>query len=204
MNSSDKHVKVAEQAVRATEAWLPMYTAPKDGRLVRLLVEFEDHATEDGEGPHPTIGSNTADNTSEDIGWQFAGWCWTRDRYTQGEGKPLGWLPMLSTGPAHRPFISHTEAAGPLNFGIALDAIKSGCCIARDGWNGKGMFVYLVPPASYPAQTGAAKEFFGDGATVPYNAYMAIKNVDGTVSTWVPSVNDCLADDWIVLQNAAQ
>jgi hypothetical protein len=61
------------------------------------------------------------------------------------------------------------------------------------------MFVYLVPANAYPAQTGAAKSYFGDGAMVPYNAYMAIKNVDETVSTWVPSVNDCLADDWSVV-----
>ena len=86
-----------------------------------------------------------------------------------------------------------------LNFGQALDAIKAGKRIARTGWNGKGMFVYLVPPASYPAQTGAAKAHFGEGAMVPYNAYMAIKNVNETVSTWVPSVNDCLAEDWEVL-----
>lgn len=83
-----------------------------------------------------------------------------------------------------------------MNFGAALEAIKAGKRIARPGWNGKGMFVYFVPPASYPVQTGAAKAHFGEGAMVPYNAYMAIKNVDGTVSTWVPSVNDCLATDW--------
>ena len=34
---------------------------------------------------------------------------------------------------------------------------------------------------------------------MPYNAYMAIKNVDGAVSTWVPSVNDCLATDWGII-----
>lgn len=90
-----------------------------------------------------------------------------------------------------------------LNFGQALDAIKAGKRIARTGWNGRGMFVYLVPPASYPVQTGAAKAHFGAGAMVPYNAYMAIKNVDGTVSTWVPSVNDCLAVDWGVVGEAA-
>ena len=90
-----------------------------------------------------------------------------------------------------------------LNFGQALDAIKAGKRIARTGWNGKGMFVYFVPPASYPVQTGAAKAHFGDGAMVPYNAYMAIKNVDETVSTWVPSVNDCLATDWGIVGDAA-
>lgn len=85
-----------------------------------------------------------------------------------------------------------------LTFGQALEAIKAGKRIARVGWNGKGMCVYLVPPKHYPVQTGAAKELFGEGAMVPYNAYMAIKNVDGTVSTWVPSVNDVLSEDWSI------
>lgn len=99
-------------------------------------------------------------------------------------------------------FAATYDAAAPaagMNFGQALEAIKAGQRIARTGWNGKGMFVYFVPPASYPVQTGAAKAHFGEGAMVPYNAYMAIKNVDGTVSTWVPSVNDCLATDWGII-----
>lgn len=83
-----------------------------------------------------------------------------------------------------------------MNFSQALEALKTGQRVMRAGWNGKGMFVYLVPAASYPVQTGAAKAHFGEGAMVPYNPYLAIKNVDETVSTWVPSVNDCLAEDW--------
>jgi hypothetical protein len=86
-----------------------------------------------------------------------------------------------------------------LNFGDAILKMKSGEKLQRAGWNGKGMFVYLVPAASYPAQTGAAKQYFGESSLVPYNAYFAIKNVNETVSTWVPSVNDCLADDWLVV-----
>jgi len=83
-----------------------------------------------------------------------------------------------------------------MDFGNALVALKEGKPVFRTGWNGKGMFVYLVPANSYPVQTEAAKSFFGEGSLVPYNAYLAIKNVDNTVSTWVPSVNDCLAEDW--------
>lgn len=86
-----------------------------------------------------------------------------------------------------------------LTFGDALVALKQGKNVSRAGWNGKGMFVYYVPPASYPVQTGAAKSHFGEGSLVPYNAYLAIKNVNETVSTWVPSVNDCLAEDWTIL-----
>ena len=108
----------------------------------------------------------------------------------------ISWSPKKQFDDAYRP----TDG---LPFGLAIEALKKGLRVARAGWNGKGMFVYLVPPASYPAQTGAAKAHFGAGAMVPYNAYMAIKNVDGTVSTWVPSVNDCLAVDWGVVGEAA-
>lgn len=87
-----------------------------------------------------------------------------------------------------------------LSFGEALEALEAGKKLQRTGWNGKGMFVYLVPANEYPAQTGAAKEYFGENSMVPYNAYFAIKNVNETVSTWVPSVNDCLAKDWVIIQ----
>ncbi len=83
-----------------------------------------------------------------------------------------------------------------MNFGQALGALKEGMKVAREGWNGKGMFIYYVPENSYAAQTDIAKREFGE--TVKYNPYFAIKNVNGTVSTWVPSVNDCLAEDWVV------
>ena len=85
-----------------------------------------------------------------------------------------------------------------MNFGEALEALKLGSRICRDGWNGKGMFVYLVPANAYPVSTEAAKSYF-KGELVPYNAYMAIKNTNETVSTWVPSVNDVLAEDWQIL-----
>lgn len=77
--------------------WRDMATAPRDGTLVRLLVEFTEHATEDSEAmPSPTIGANSFDHTGEDL-WQLAGWSWEQDCFTQGEGEPVGWLPMLDT-----------------------------------------------------------------------------------------------------------
>lgn len=75
-------------------AWLPMETAPKDGSMLRLLVAFEDHATDDSAEPSPTIGFNNLGNTGED-GWQFAGWSWQQDCFTDGVGEPIGWLPLL-------------------------------------------------------------------------------------------------------------
>jgi len=85
-----------------------------------------------------------------------------------------------------------------LTFGLAIEALKKGHRVARSGWNGKGMFVYYVPANEYKTQTEVAKKEFGEYAK--YNHYMALKGVDGVVSTWVPSVTDCLAEDWAVVE----
>lgn len=105
----------------------------------------------------------------------------------------VSWSPADVFERAYRPCEGMT-------FGQAIEAMKAGQKVARSGWNGKGMFAYYVPANSYPVQTGAAKSHFGEGAMVPYNAYMAIKNVNETVSTWVPSVNDVLSDDWSIVE----
>lgn len=75
----------------------PMDTAPRDGTMIRLLVQFEENATEDTADPVWTIGACNDDNVGEDerVGWQFAGWCWTHDHFTEGKGTPVGWLPMV-------------------------------------------------------------------------------------------------------------
>lgn len=86
-----------------------------------------------------------------------------------------------------------------LNFGQAIEAAKQGKRIARAGWNGQGMFAYIVPAASYPAQIGVAKAHFGENSLVPYRAYWALKTAQEDIATWTPSGSDTLAEDWYVL-----
>lgn len=84
-----------------------------------------------------------------------------------------------------------------LDFGDAVRELKAGRRVARAGWNGKGMWLYYVPAASYKAQTDAAKAHFGD--TVPYRAYIAMVTAQGDVVPWLASQSDVLEDDWVVL-----
>lgn len=80
---------------------LPVESAPKDGTMLRLLV---DYSGEDGAGALEdaeqawTIGFNNLRDTDEDE-WQFAGWNWSQDCFVEGHGTVIGWLPF------------HTEAA---------------------------------------------------------------------------------------------
>ena len=84
-----------------------------------------------------------------------------------------------------------------INFGQILESLKEGKRVARQGWNGKGMFLYHVPANSYPAQTESAINEFGE--MVPYGAYIAMKTAHGNVVPWLPSQTDMLAEDWEVI-----
>lgn len=142
----------------------------------------------------------------------FRGWTMPENETDKGDGYLVEYLdggkPNVDT---HAGYVSWSpkdvfEAAyrpcHEMTFGLAIEALKRGDTVARTGWNGSGMFVYLVPYNAYPAQTGAAKAHFGDGVLVPYHAYMALVGVDGAVSTWAPSVGDVLAEDWAIVNTA--
>jgi len=95
-----------------------------------------------------------------------------------------------------------------MNFGQAIEALKEGKKVSRDGWNGKGMWLYLVPANGYPAQTDAAKEYWrGKGGNtqdapvpvVPYGPYIAMKTAQENVVPWLASQTDVLAEDWGVV-----
>ena len=91
------------------------------------------------------------------------------------------------------------RATDGMNFGLAIEAAKMGKKIAREGWNGKGMFLYHVPAAAYPPSTEVAKEAFC-GSDVPYGAYIAMKTAQGNVVPWLASQTDMLADDWKIVE----
>ena len=102
------------------------------------------------------------------------------------------WSPIEAFEGAYQPL-------DKMSFGHAVAMLKAGAKVARHGWNGSGMFAYMVPAASYPVQTGAAASHFGQGSLVPYRAYLALKTVDDDVATWAPSCSDVLADDWHIV-----
>ena len=130
-------------------------------------------------------------------GWQLPDYL---VEYTDG-GKPntAQFAGYVSWSPKEQADAAYRETTG-LTFGLAVEAMKKGAKVARAGWNGANMFAYYVPAASYPAQTGVAKQHFGEDAMVPYRAYIALKTADGGVATWAPSGSDALAEDWLVIE----
>ena len=95
-----------------------------------------------------------------------------------------------------------------MNFGKAIEALKEGKLVARDGWNGKGMFVMKQIPAEIgldiiprmqSVQQSAKDILINRGTTLKYENQMLIIKLDGTADSWVASSSDIFAEDWVIL-----
>ena len=88
-----------------------------------------------------------------------------------------------------------------MDFSSALIGLKNGHSVARAGWNGKGMYLYLVPENRYAPTTSAGHRIAAkhDDGLVPYGAYIAMKTAQDNVVPWLASQTDLLADDWTLV-----
>jgi hypothetical protein len=86
-----------------------------------------------------------------------------------------------------------------LSFGSALDALKKGLKVARAGWNGKGMFVFLVPGSQFKVNRHPLLGIYPEGTEIDYRPHIDMKTADGRIVPWVASQTDLLADDWQIV-----
>ena len=86
-----------------------------------------------------------------------------------------------------------------MNFSDALVAIKAGNRVSREGWNGKGMFIFLVPGSTFTVNRPPLLGIYPEGTRIEYRGHIDMKTVDGQVVPWVASQTDLLADDWGVV-----
>lgn len=96
-----------------------------------------------------------------------------------------------------------------MNFGQAIEALKEGKKVAREGWNGKGMFIYLnfgskeIPVNEGELVDGIKSDLFvaGDKNTVTRLPNINMKSVSGsTVMGWLASQTDMLSEDWTIVE----
>jgi hypothetical protein len=84
-------------------------------------------------------------------------------------------------------------------FGDALQHLRAGARVTRDGWNGRGVWLVLVPGSTITVAAGrplgdAAPELVGE--QVDYRPHIDMKTADGQIVPWVASQSDLLATDW--------
>lgn len=110
-----------------------------------------------------------------------------------------------------------------VNFGLALEALKQGKRVARQGWNGKGMFIFMRPADELnidfvidkvKSLPQSVKDYYlqditnergervpaAENDTIKFTAYICMKSADGSiVNGWLASQTDILSEDWMIL-----
>lgn len=84
-----------------------------------------------------------------------------------------------------------------MDFGPALALLKAGRRVAREGWNGKGMFLFLVPGSRFAVNRPPLLGIYPEGTVIDYHAHIDMRTAQGYVVPWLASQADLLADDWI-------
>ena len=87
-----------------------------------------------------------------------------------------------------------------LPFGLAVEAMKKGKKVARAGWNGSGMFAYLVPGSQFKVNRAPLLGIYPEGTDINYRQHIDLKTADGSIATWSPSGSDALAEDWYIVE----
>ena len=118
-----------------------------------------------------------------------------------------------STTQAQRSSDSEAQAGElttlPFNFGAALERLKNGEKVARKGWNGKGMYLWLEK-GSHDFGTDAEQSYIGgircslfergDKGTSTRMPHICMRAADGsTVTGRLASQTDMLAIDWVAV-----
>lgn len=97
-----------------------------------------------------------------------------------------------------------------MNFGQAIEALKAGKKVARKGWNGKGMFLWLKPAAVIKEEwcrdpylidcikrNGDAGEILALGTICMFTHDSTGRNA--VLTGWLASQSDMLCEDWVIV-----
>lgn len=95
-----------------------------------------------------------------------------------------------------------------MDFGEALRALESGKRVAREGWNGKGMWLSLsgplegrVTPAEKFWSHNNAQYAIANGGAAVVLPSITMKTADGAILMgWLASQTDMFAKDWSIVE----
>ena len=84
-----------------------------------------------------------------------------------------------------------------MTFGDAIQAAKMGKKIARKGWNGKGMYVFLVHGMDFHTDADLSEL---EDQDVEVLDCLVMRTATGAFCPgWLASQTDMLADDWMIV-----
>jgi len=127
----------------------------------------------------------------------YRGWQIPSDENPSDDGYVLeypdgyvSWSPKKQFEDAYRDCMGMT-------FGIALELLKKGVKVAREGWNGKNQYIELASNISYTSFDGEVVNCEHDAIG---NKAIAFVGTSGVQMGWLASQADMLAEDWVLVE----
>ena len=121
-----------------------------------------------------------------------------------GQANDMRHVGYISWSPAGVFERAYRETSG-MSFGLAIEALKQGHRVSRAGWNGKGMWLVLVPGTN-GVHTTEGSPYMKAGIThcdiLPHIDMWTV-NAQGRramLPGWLASQTDMLAEDWVVVE----
>ena len=178
----------------STEAQMPRYESHKQVWALKIMEVDIPNGVIAVEAPFAPIEpdrdwwsrfkpKNHAADGDEDLGYyvlyenNYKSW-------SPSEAFESGYLPLKGSG---------------MSFGAALAELKRGKRVARYGWNGKGMFVFLVPGSTFEVNRPPLLGIYPEGTNIDYHAHIDMRTANGQIVPWLASQTDMLAGDWCVV-----
>lgn len=96
-----------------------------------------------------------------------------------------------------------------LNFGTAIQFLKEGRKVQREGWNGKGLFIFKQIPATIGTEIIPKMQSVPDDVkttmvernqSLNYRHQCVLVDTEGNVDNWAPSISDVFSEDWQVVE----
>lgn len=104
----------------------------------------------------------------------------------------VSWSPKIVFEASYRPMKN-------MSYSLALELVKKGKRVQRAGWNGKGMFIFLVPGSTFKVNREPLLSILGEGTEINYHGHIDMKTADGMIVPWLCSQTDGLAEDWSIV-----
>lgn len=86
-----------------------------------------------------------------------------------------------------------------MTFGYAIEALKNGKRVTRNGWNGQGMFLFIMKGGLSGSEVHNQHEYIDYETEI--QDCICMKTAQNTICVgWLASQTDMLADDWDVIE----
>lgn len=128
---------------------------------------------------------------------KYRGWSIPKDENPADEGYLVKYSDGYESWSPKKQFEEAYRDCMGMTFGIALELLKKGYKVAREGWNSKKQYIQLATCISYKS---ADDEIVNCEHEAIGNKAIAFVGTSGVQMGWLASQADMLAEDWIVVQ----